>query len=92
VAGSLPSRELAQDILAFCRERLAPYKRVRRLEFFDMPKTISGKIRRVDLRAHAADQIAEQRRGEMEFWEEDFGAERTGTELLGTERGGQGES
>jgi len=92
VAGSLPSRELAQDILAFCRERLAPYKRVRRLEFFDLPKTISGKIRRVDLRAHAADQIAEQRRGEMEFWEEDFGAERTGTELLGTERGGQGES
>ena len=29
----------------------APYKRIRRLEFADLPKTISGKIRRVELRA-----------------------------------------
>jgi acetyl-CoA synthetase len=40
----------ARGILAFCRERLAPYKRIRRLEFFELPKTISGKIRRVELR------------------------------------------
>ena len=49
-AASEPSPELAGSILAFCRERLAPYKRVRRLEFADLPKTISGKIRRVELR------------------------------------------
>src|SRR5436305_2374218 len=50
VAGQEPSRELAGDILAFCREHLAPYKRIRRLEFAELPKTISGKIRRVELR------------------------------------------
>ena len=33
-----------------CREKLAPYKRIRRLQFTDLPKTISGKIRRVELR------------------------------------------
>ena len=35
---------------ATCREHLAPYKRIRRLEFAELPKTISGKIRRVELR------------------------------------------
>jgi acetyl-CoA synthetase len=40
----------ALDILAFCRAKLAPYKRIRRLEFAELPKTISGKIRRVELR------------------------------------------
>ena len=50
VAGREPSEELAGDILQFVRARLAPYKRIRRLEFSDLPKTISGKIRRVDLR------------------------------------------
>lgn len=41
---------VALDILRFARERLAPFQRVRRVEFFDLPKTISGKIRRVELR------------------------------------------
>src|SRR3954452_22804361 len=45
--GQQPSAELAGQILAFCREHLAPYKRMRRLEFAELPKTISGKIRRV---------------------------------------------
>jgi acetyl-CoA synthetase len=45
-----PNAETAESIFRFCRERLAPYKRVRRLEFGDLPNTISGKIRRVDLR------------------------------------------
>jgi acetyl-CoA synthetase len=48
--GYAPSRDLAFDILKFAREQLAPYKRIRRLEFTDLPKTISGKIRRVQLR------------------------------------------
>jgi hypothetical protein len=50
VAGYEPSRALAGEILAYAKEHLAPYKRVRRLEFAELPKTISGKIRRVDLR------------------------------------------
>lgn len=70
-AGHEPSKELARDIFKFTRERLAPYKRIRRLSFADLPKTISGKIRRVDLRnAEAA--RTEGERGELEFFEEDF--------------------
>ncbi len=46
------ARELAEDILRFARGRLAPYKRIRRLEFAELPKTISGKIRRVELRRY----------------------------------------
>jgi acetyl-CoA synthetase len=55
-AGFEPSPQTAQAILAYTRQRLAPFKRVRRLEFAELPKTISGKIRRVELRA------AEERR------------------------------
>jgi acetyl-CoA synthetase len=44
-------RDAARDILRFARENLAAYKRIRRLEFTEeLPKTISGKIRRVELR------------------------------------------
>ncbi|HEY3689638.1 MAG TPA: AMP-binding protein, partial [Pseudonocardiaceae bacterium] len=46
-----PDRDTALAILRHARENLAPYLRVRRLEFFELPKTISGKIRRVELRA-----------------------------------------
>ena len=49
-AGAAPSHAVAQDIFAFARARLAPYKRIRRIEFCELPKTISGKIRRVELR------------------------------------------
>lgn len=69
--GHEPSRELAKDILAFTRERLAPFKRIRRLEFSDLPKTISGKIRRVELRKAEQDR-AQDIRGKMEYFEEDF--------------------
>jgi acetyl-CoA synthetase len=48
--GHEPTRDTALEIMAFARERLAPYKRIRRLEFGELPKTISGKIRRVELR------------------------------------------
>jgi acetyl-CoA synthetase len=67
-----PGPELARDIMAFCRERVAPYKRIRRVEFADLPKTISGKIRRVELRAREADEAQAKPRGVTEFWEEDF--------------------
>ncbi|MDJ1136906.1 AMP-binding protein [Streptomyces iconiensis] len=52
--GWTPDEATARLLIAHCRERLAPYKRVRVVEFADLPKTISGKIRRVELRAHAA--------------------------------------
>jgi len=48
--GANGSPELALSIFRHCRERLAPFQRIRRLEFSDLPKTISGKIRRVELR------------------------------------------
>jgi len=73
VAGHSPSPELAQSIMAFCRERVAPYKRIRRLEFGELPKTISGKIRRVELRGQESEAARPSSpRGTLEFWEEDF--------------------
>ena len=53
-AGVEPSREMAAALFAFTRERLAPYKRIRRIAFRELPKTISGKIRRVELRREEA--------------------------------------
>jgi acetyl-CoA synthetase len=66
--GVEPTRELAGAIFAFARGRLSAYKRIRRLEFTELPKTISGKIRRVELRK------AEQAGGRegTEYREEDF--------------------
>ncbi|WP_306359732.1 AMP-binding protein [Nocardia sp. CC227C] len=49
-AGWEPTRETARAIMEYARDHLAPYLRVRRLEFTELPKTISGKIRRVELR------------------------------------------
>jgi acetyl-CoA synthetase len=49
-AGWEPNRETALAILKYARDHLPPYLRVRRLEFAELPKTISGKIRRVELR------------------------------------------
>jgi acetyl-CoA synthetase len=59
-------------ILEFCRTRLAAYKRIRRLEFCELPKTISGKIRRVELRRQEAERRATGSRVTLEFFEEDF--------------------
>ena len=70
--GHAPDRTTARDIFATLRARLAPYQRIRRLEFAELPKTISGKIRRVELRQREAEQREQNRRGLAEFWEEDF--------------------
>src|SRR6202453_4508841 len=69
-AGPTPGPELAREMMRFCRDRVPGYKRIRRVEFADLPKTISGKIRRVELRAQESDPRAV--RGTTEFWEEDF--------------------
>ncbi len=79
VAGAVPGPELAQAIFGFARAQLAPYKRVRRIEFVaELPKTISGKIRRVQLRAQEVERRAAGTRGAAEFFEEDFPALRNG--------------
>ncbi len=70
--GFAPDRATAQSIFRHLREHVAPFKRVRRLEFADLPKTISGKIRRVELRRAEAARRGENRRGAQEYWEEDF--------------------
>jgi acetyl-CoA synthetase len=46
-----PSDELAEEIKSFVRERLSAYAYPRRVEFVkDLPKTLTGKIRRIELR------------------------------------------
>ena len=50
-AGHEPSHELAEEIKGFVRERLSAYAYPRLIEFTDdLPKTLTGKIRRVELR------------------------------------------
>ena len=70
LAALTPAPTRAGSILRHARENLAPYKRVRRLEFTELPKTISGKIRRVELRT------TERERGDVrpdgEYRDEDF--------------------
>ena len=68
--GIQPSRDVACEIFRFVRGRFAPYKRIRRIEFSELPKTISGKIRRVQLRGSES-QVRQDRRP-WEYWEEDF--------------------
>ncbi|HZK88635.1 MAG TPA: AMP-binding protein [Stellaceae bacterium] len=68
----IPNRDTALEIFRHVRATLAPFKRIRRLEFAELPKTISGKIRRVELRAAEAERRAAGARVEAEFWEEDF--------------------
>jgi acetyl-CoA synthetase len=78
-AGATPDRALAEAIFAFARRQLAPYKRVRRIEFVaELPKTISGKIRRVQLRQREAEQRAAGGRAAGEYFEEDFPGLRSG--------------
>ncbi|MBT1190012.1 AMP-binding protein [Streptomyces sp. CJ_13] len=49
-AGWEPGRETARALFEHSRAVLSPYKRIRRIEFGELPKTVSGKIRRVELR------------------------------------------
>ncbi|HEY6469660.1 MAG TPA: AMP-binding protein [Candidatus Dormibacteraeota bacterium] len=72
--GHAPSGDVARSIFEHSRGNLAGYKRIRRLEFSELPKTVSGKIRRVDLRAreNALRGQGANQRAENEYWEEDF--------------------
>jgi acetyl-CoA synthetase len=72
IAAAPPSRETAASILKYTNTRLAPFKRIRRLEFVtELPKTISGKIRRNQLRrVEYQGSAADVTRG-VEFHEKD---------------------
>jgi acetyl-CoA synthetase len=70
--GAVADADAARAILAHARAVLGPFKRVRRIEFYDLPKTISGKIRRVELRELEASRRAAGERGALEWLEEDF--------------------
>ena len=65
-AGWEPGPDTAKVLFEHSRQVLAPYKRVRRLEFAALPKTVSGKIRRIELREATAAGSAD------EYREEDF--------------------
>jgi acetyl-CoA synthetase len=73
VAGTERSKDTALSIFRHLHERLAPFKRIRRIELVtELPKTISGKIRRVQLRRLEHDNNrADPLRGQ-EYREEDF--------------------
>ncbi|MER5539543.1 AMP-binding protein [Streptomyces mirabilis] len=64
--GHAPGPDLAKVLFEHSRTVLAPYKRIRRLEFGTLPKTISGKIRRIELREATA------AGSDTEYREEDF--------------------
>jgi acetyl-CoA synthetase len=67
------SKDVALSIFQHLRTRLAPFKRVRRIELVsELPKTISGKIRRVQLRRLEHDDDRGSVLRGMEFREEDF--------------------
>ncbi|MEU9750445.1 AMP-binding protein [Streptomyces niveus] len=53
-AGWEPGPDTAKLLFAHSRAVLSPYKRVRRIEFAELPKTVSGKIRRIELRERTA--------------------------------------
>ena len=71
--GQNPSRELALDIFTFTRHGMAPYKRPRIIQFVDeLPKTVSGKIKRTDLRKFENDLRGASTRNRDEYFESDF--------------------
>jgi acetyl-CoA synthetase len=71
-AGCTPDAAAAAAILRHVRARVSPYKRIRRVEFAALPKTISGKIRRVELRHLEQERGHGAARRTHEFWEEDL--------------------
>lgn len=72
-SGEQPSRETALSVLQYSNERLAPFKRIRSLEFVrELPKTISGKIRRVQLRRLEREGVHDDAFRGVEFCEAEF--------------------
>ena len=73
VSGVAPSPATALSIFQHLHTRLAPFKRIRRIELVaELPKTISGKIRRVQLRRLEHDNDRDDPLRGQEFREEEF--------------------
>jgi len=74
--GFSPSRENALELFKFIRARIAPYKRPRIIEFTpELPKTVSGKIKRTDLRDYEMELRSKKARASNEYFEGDFAQE-----------------
>lgn len=71
-AGWGPSAETAREIMEFARDRLAPYLKVRRVEFSELPKTISGKTIRAELRRREVESHRAQLTTATEYRYEDL--------------------
>ena len=57
--GKQPSEELKKEIQEYVKHQTAPYKYPRRIEFMpELPKTVSGKIRRSELRRLGREEAA----------------------------------
>lgn len=79
VPGTALTRDTALSIFKYVHSRLAPFKRIRRIELVtELPKTISGKIRRVQLRRLEHDNDRKDALRGHEFREEDFPELQTG--------------
>ena len=70
--GCAADRATALSIFLYLKTNIAPFRRVRRIEFAELPKTISGKIRRVELRQTEQTLFQQGTRAPGEFREEDF--------------------
>jgi acetyl-CoA synthetase len=74
--GFSPSRKNALELFKFIRARIAPYKRPRIIEFTpELPKTVSGKIRRTELRNYETQLRSKKARASNEYFEGDFAEE-----------------
>jgi acetyl-CoA synthetase len=68
-SGYNPGKILADELFAYTRKNLAPYKMPRIIQFVsELPKTISGKIRRVELRAAEAQRKAQGDHAKHEYF------------------------
>lgn len=70
--GIAATKDTARAILVHARTALPAYMRVRRIEFYDLPKTSSGKIRRIELRNREVAAFENNERITLEWREEDF--------------------
>jgi len=69
IAGEKPTNALAEELFSYCEKNLASYKIPRIIEFVvALPKTISGKIRRVELRTNEASSKSKREKKELEFY------------------------
>ncbi len=69
--GTEPTKELAIDLMNFSRTKLSPFKRIRRIEFMDIPKNTSGEILRAELIQIEKERRRVNLKATYEFWEED---------------------